>query len=878
MDPRSPEARCCTLLALAFLLAAAPGRAQTAVQATDSNTPLHLLRPDYPVPYGPVAPEKVTEVLQRVRGYLETATAARLVDGKSGAEISGPVTDDAVIPPGQFRIISYEWGVTYSGMLLAAETTGDARFNEYVSRRMKVVTDLLPREQARLAKNPAAPSPLRSVLKPRALDDAGAMCAAMIKAERSGAAAGLRALIDNYIDYISAKEFRLADGTLARNRPQPNTIWLDDLYMSVPALAQMGQLTGERRYFDDGVKQVLQFAARMFDKERGLFMHGWVQGMEVHPQFHWARANGWALLTMVELLDVLPEEHPGRPAVLELLRAHIQGLAARQSGSGFWHQLLDREDSYLETSATAIYAYGIARAVDQGWIDPLAYGPVALLAWHAVSTKVNAQGQVEGTCVGTGMGFEPAFYYHRPTSPFAAHGYGPVLLAGAEILRLLKTFNVEINDSSTQFYRRQAASRIDFGPGPAAPGFTQVLPQTVFDSRRGFGFDLGSSVSCLDRGGEDALRGDLCTGDVGFYFSVAVPEGNYRVKLTLGDASAASATTVKAESRRLLLENVKTAPGSFEVRSFTVNVRSSRLPDGGSVRLNAREQGVLHWDDKLTLEFGGERPALAALEIEKVDNAVTVFLAGDSTVTDQSREPWAAWGQMLPRFFGPEVAVANHAESGETLVAFRNENRLAKLMSLVKPGDYVFLQFAHNDQKPGPNHLDAFTTYKQHLKLVIGEVRAKGATPVLVTSMPRRRFDEQGRIVNSLEDYPEAVRQTAREEAVALVDLFAAGTTLFEALGPEASKKAFVHYPAGSFPGQNEELKDDTHFSTYGAYELAKAVVAGIRGSNLPLAKHLVDAGPFDPTHPDPPEAFRLPLSPPLPALAPLAANATAGR
>jgi rhamnogalacturonyl hydrolase YesR len=280
------------------------------------------------------------------------------------------------------------------------------------------------------------------------------MCAAMIKARRAGIEADLRPLIDNYIAYISTREFRLADGTLARNRPHPNTIWLDDLYMSVPALAQMGALTGERRYFDDGVKQVVQFAQRMFNRERGLFMHGWVQGMDTHPEFYWARANGWALMTLVELLDVLPLDHPGRAAVLDLLRAHVRGLAAHQSGSGFWHQLLDREDSYLETSATAIYTYAMARAIDRGWIDPLAYGPAVLLAWNAVATKVNDQGQVEGTCVGTGMGFEPAFYYHRPTSAFAAHGYGPVLLAGAQMIRLITTHRLDINDSAVQLYRR----------------------------------------------------------------------------------------------------------------------------------------------------------------------------------------------------------------------------------------------------------------------------------------------------------------------------------------------------------------------------------------------------------------------------------------
>jgi rhamnogalacturonyl hydrolase YesR len=436
-----------------MLGSSAPAAGQTPrVPATDSNTPLHQLQPDYPVPYGPPSVGKVTEVLHRVLTYLDAATPARVVSRRTGREITdySQLGDDAVFEQGAFRLISYEWGVTYSGMLLAGETTGDPKFTEYAAKRLRLIADLAPHYRAKLQADRQLRSPLRSVLEPRALDDAGSMCAAMIKASRAGIRAELRPLVDNYVAYISTGELRLADGTLARNRPQPRTIWLDDLYMSVPALAQMGKLTGERRYFDDAVRQVVQFSQRMFNREQGLFMHGWVEGMAVHPEFRWARANGWALMTLVELLDVLPEDHPGRPAVLDLLRAHVRGLAAHQSGSGFWHQLLDREDSYLETSATAIYAYSMARAVDQGWIDPVAYGPVALLAWNAVSTRVNVRGQVEGTCVGTGMAFDPTFYYYRPTSPFAAHGYGPVLLAGAEVVRLLKSHRFEMNDGSMQ--------------------------------------------------------------------------------------------------------------------------------------------------------------------------------------------------------------------------------------------------------------------------------------------------------------------------------------------------------------------------------------------------------------------------------------------
>ena len=435
----------------------------TPPKANDSTTPLHLLKPDYPVPYGQPSVAEVTNVLRKVHGYLTDVTPTQVIDRQTGQPITNFTTfnPNAIIKPGDFRLTSYEWGVTYTGMLRAGEATGDPRYADYTNQRLTFLANLIPYFRAQGDANSPANTgtqdrPLRQMLAPHALDDAGAMCAAMIQASRAGGVkVDLRPQIDTYIDYITKKEHRLADGTLARNRPQPNTLWLDDLFMAVPALAQMGKLTGDAKYYDEAVKQVLQFSSRMFNRQKGLYMHGWVEGMSDHPEFHWARANGWAIMTNVELLDVLPANHPGRAAVLDLLRAHARGLAACQSGSGFWHQLLDRNDSYLETSATAIYVFSIARAINRGWIDGLAYAPMTLLGWNAVSAKVTDKGQVEGTCVGTGMGFDPAFYYHRPINTYAAHGYGPVLLAGAEVINLLKGKTFEINDSSLQLTQKR---------------------------------------------------------------------------------------------------------------------------------------------------------------------------------------------------------------------------------------------------------------------------------------------------------------------------------------------------------------------------------------------------------------------------------------
>jgi beta-galactosidase len=404
-----------------------------------------------------------------------------------------------------------------------------------------------------------------------------------------------------------------------------------------------------------------------------------------------------------------------------------------------------------------------------------------------------------------------------------------------------------------------SARVFDFGPGAVAAGAVQVVASTTYSHERGYGFLETSGITCQDRKTPDAARSDFCTSDTAFRFVVDLPEGNYRVTVTLGDADGESLTTVRTESRRLMLEHVATPRGAFTTRTFTVNIRNSRLIAGGSVALKSREVGVADWDDRLTLEFGDRRPAVAAVDIAPAPEAITVFLAGDSTVTDQTAEPWSAWGQMLPRFFTEGVAVANHAESGESLRSFVAERRFEKIFDQIKSGDYLFLQFAHNDQKLGADT----ATYEASLRSVIAETRRRRAVPVLVTSMHRRRFDARGVIVNTLESFPDAMRRVARQEGVALIDLTAMSQRFFEALGPDGSRRAFVHYAAGTFPGQTAELKDDTHFNAYGAYELARAVVEGIKAAGLGLAARLApDVRPFDPGHPDPPDGWSLPQSP----------------
>ncbi|CAN7467131.1 glycoside hydrolase family 88/105 protein [Massilia sp. LjRoot122] len=440
----------------------APAAQEKGPAAADAM--LHALDVKYPTRYQPMEANEVKAVLDRVFAYLDRTTPAELIHKSNGT----PVTDlskadpDAVLKPGDFRLTSYEWGVTYQGMVAAGQATGDQRYLDYTQKRHALLSQLtktyLPVVKADTAN---ALAPIKSFLNPHALDDAGALCHSFLKAQVAGSKVDYSQMVGICGDFVTKHEYRLKDGTLARGgpdgkggrkmRPLPDTLWLDDMFMGVPTMAYLGKVTGERKHYDDAVRQVLQFSKRMFNKDLGIYMHGYVEGMRDHPEFHWARANGWAVMAMVEVLEVLPKDHKGYKPVLEQLRAHIKGLGKYQTRDGFWHQLIDRNDTYQETSATAIYTYAIARAVNRGYVDAQMYGPMANFAWNAVASKVTANGQIEGICVGTGMAFDPAFYAYRPTSVKAAHGYGPTLLAGAEIIEMNKKYKFGLNDSGLMF-------------------------------------------------------------------------------------------------------------------------------------------------------------------------------------------------------------------------------------------------------------------------------------------------------------------------------------------------------------------------------------------------------------------------------------------
>ncbi len=421
-------------------------------EVNDSTTPLHLLQPDYKIPYGELSADSVQADLDRVFRYIDSVTPAKVVDSLGNVySHTADLPLGAMLNQGTFRLTSYEWGVTYQALLDASKILGDPKYKNYAVGRMKFLNEAVPSFLA-LKDKGYTDRQMRQVMCPANLDDAGAMGAAAMQVAMADSTLDLKDMVERYYTVLETKAYRLPDGTIARCRPHHNAVWLDDMFMAIPTMAARSAYVGDPKIADEAARITNQFIDRMWVPERNLFRHGYVEGLKQQPTFHWARANGWAILTMCRLLDVLPENNPRRARILETLQKHIKGLADTQSSEGFWHQLLDRNDSYLETSATAIFTYCIAHAINQGWIDAVTYGPVAHLGWEAVSTKINDKGEVEGTCVGTGMGFDPAFYYYRPVSSKAAHGYGPTIWAAAEMIKLINNSHPRSNDSAIHYY------------------------------------------------------------------------------------------------------------------------------------------------------------------------------------------------------------------------------------------------------------------------------------------------------------------------------------------------------------------------------------------------------------------------------------------
>ncbi len=374
------------------------------------------------------------------------------------------------------------------------------------------------------------------------------------------------------------------------------------------------------------------------------------------------------------------------------------------------------------------------------------------------------------------------------------------------------------------------AFSFDFGPAKPGTIAMAVADYDAYSAERGYGFDLGTKPHT----------------DTPFFFSVKVPEGNYRVTVTLGDPAGDSDTTVRSESGQLHLVNIRTTAGQFTTRTFYANVRRPEIfppaplnaPGQPKVHMFIPgEAEARHWDEKLTIEFNGPRPRVVGLEVVKDDRVPVIFMAGDSTVADPRSGPGGNWPTQLSQFLKPEVVICNSASSGETSKSFITGERLDKVLSQMKAGDFLLVQFGHNDSKPQwpQSYTEPATTFKAYLGVYLAETKRRGATLVLVTPMERRSNGD------TVGPWARAMREFARENHVPLIDQWAMSKELWAALGKDVGT-AFA---------------DPTHLSGYGGYLLAKNIVRGIKANVPALAKFIVeDYRDMDPAKPEPPPEY----------------------
>lgn len=395
-----------------------------------------------------------------------------------------------------------------------------------------------------------------------------------------------------------------------------------------------------------------------------------------------------------------------------------------------------------------------------------------------------------------------------------------------------------------------------FGIGNDLEGYIRVTNDVMYSSEIGYGFvtekvkeedeslqipELGSAFSLdesledqaitnilmVDRGGEDTLTRSFCysdKNDVPLSFRIKVPHsGNYNVKLIMGDKNEATTVTVFSERRRCVLRNAKAKAGEFVEHTFTANV-CDIVPRG---------KNEVYHDDGLDITIIGDKACINAMVVEEEVNTPTIYIAGDSTVTDQSAQypynpgkSYCGWAQVFPLFFKEGISVSNHAHSGLSNKSFKNGGHWAVIEKNIKPNDIFFIQFGHNDQKD--KSLDAYGGYADYIRWYIDEVRKKGAFPVVVTPVSRTIWNgPDGAFNDLLRDYAKACIQVAEEKGVPLVDLHGKSVEFVIKYGPKDSTKFF--YP-----------KDWTHHNDFGAFEMAKLVVQAIREINInPLVKYL---------------------------------------
>ncbi len=340
-----------------------------------------------------------------------------------------------VVPQNGYNDWKYWNGVIHIGFNMLGEATGEAKYQNYTRKNFEFFFKDYQYLKSKYDGKNQWGFPLAQGINITELDDCGAMGASLVELYMTDKKPEYKAYIDAASEHIMKKQMRLPDGIFSRPKPFHNTVWADDLYMSVPFMARMAKLTGDSKYFDEAVKQVVLFHKHLLDERVGLMWHCYYDDVKAHGGTYWGRCNGWMMMATADLLRYLPQNHPKRNEIISLLTRQILNTAQYQSQTGLWHQILNKEDSYLETSCTAMFTYSVALAVNNGWIAER-YTTIALAGWRGILTQITSEGAVTNICMGTGTGDDIKFYYDRPAPYNDIHGLGAIFLAGLEVAKL----------------------------------------------------------------------------------------------------------------------------------------------------------------------------------------------------------------------------------------------------------------------------------------------------------------------------------------------------------------------------------------------------------------------------------------------------------
>lgn len=382
------------------------------------------------------AQQKYNEVY-RVADHIIDNTSFKIINKQTGELFDNtkklPFSADYKVES-PYNEWKYWNGVLAISMIELGKVSQQEKYTEYAKKNYEFIFNNLDYFET-LYEQKIRKSSFHLYFRMSRLDDCGAMAMGLCDVYNLNPQKEYMQYLKRTANFIENEEVRMDDKTIVRPKPRKMTLWADDLYMSVPFLVRMAKLTGEEKYMNDALLLVENFNKYLYNPENGLYFHSWYSDNEQNGVAHWGRCNGWVIMAQVELLSYLPENHPKRTKILGFLEDHIAGLARHQDYTGLWHQLINKPDSYLESSATAMFVYSVAKAINKGWISST-YAGIATAGWSGLRTNITEDGQVEAICVGTGIEDNNKFYYERPTKVNDIHGLGAVILAGVEMIKL----------------------------------------------------------------------------------------------------------------------------------------------------------------------------------------------------------------------------------------------------------------------------------------------------------------------------------------------------------------------------------------------------------------------------------------------------------